>query len=51
MRNSGDQPTKAPANVDYARTEEVFGFKLRGFEEQVVSVVGHYVELVKAAKQ
>ncbi|KAK2047189.1 NAD dependent epimerase/dehydratase [Colletotrichum somersetense] len=30
---------------DASATEEVFGFRLQGFEEQVRSVVGHYVEL------
>jgi len=31
--------------VDNSETEEVFGFNHAGFEEQVESVVGHYLEL------
>jgi nucleoside-diphosphate-sugar epimerase len=40
----GDQPTKR-TKVDSARTEEVFGFKLQGYETQVRSVAAHYLEL------
>ncbi|KAL6904085.1 hypothetical protein GGI43DRAFT_310182 [Trichoderma evansii] len=32
--------------VDGTKAEKVFGFKAKGFEEQVVSVVGHYLELL-----
>ncbi|KAK1241192.1 hypothetical protein MKX08_001166 [Trichoderma sp. CBMAI-0020] len=32
--------------VDGTKAEKVFGFKAKRFEEQVVSVVGHYLELL-----
>ncbi|KAL7924476.1 hypothetical protein ACQKWADRAFT_286806 [Trichoderma austrokoningii] len=32
--------------VDGTKAERVFGFKAKGFEEDVVSVVGHYLELL-----
>ncbi|KAM0463224.1 hypothetical protein ACHAPV_003352 [Trichoderma viride] len=32
--------------VDGTKAEKTFGFKAKGFEEQVVSVVGHYLELL-----
>ena len=35
--------------VDGSKAERVFGMKMKGFEEQIVSLVGQYVEL--AAKQ
>jgi nucleoside-diphosphate-sugar epimerase len=41
----GTQPT-TELKIDSARTEEVFGFKLASFEEQVKSIVGHYLELI-----
>ncbi|KAK5691123.1 hypothetical protein LTR97_011775 [Elasticomyces elasticus] len=31
--------------VDASKTEKTFGFEFKSYEEQVVSVVGHYVEL------
>lgn len=34
-----------PLAVDTSLTERTFGFKHMGFEEQVLSVVGHYLEL------
>ena len=33
--------------VDGSRAEKVFGIKMRGFEEQIISVVGQYVELAE----
>lgn len=44
----GTQPAKR-AFIDSSRTERVFGLNLRDFEEQVMSVVEHYVELAHAA--
>jgi nucleoside-diphosphate-sugar epimerase len=44
----GDQPTKR-TKVDSSRTEEVFGFKLAGYETQIKSVVKHYLELLEKA--
>ncbi|OLN83311.1 putative uncharacterized oxidoreductase C513.07-like protein 1 [Colletotrichum chlorophyti] len=34
-----------PIEFDASASEEVFGFKLQGFEAQVRSLVGHFVEL------
>jgi nucleoside-diphosphate-sugar epimerase len=45
----GDQPTKS-TKVDSSRTEEVFGFKLAGYETQIKSVVKHYLELLGKAQ-
>lgn len=42
----GKQPTRK-VRVDAKRTEEVFGIKFEGLEEQVESVVGHYLKLVE----
>jgi hypothetical protein len=33
--------------VDGSRAEKVFGFKYRDFEAQVVSLVGHYVDVAE----
>lgn len=33
--------------VDGSRAEKVFGFTYRDFEAQVVSLVGHYVDLAE----
>ncbi|KAE8445527.1 hypothetical protein EG329_013290 [Mollisiaceae sp. DMI_Dod_QoI] len=44
LPNSGSAVTHA-VFVDASKTEEVFGLEHSGFEEQVVSVVGHYLEL------
>ncbi|KAK4503504.1 hypothetical protein PRZ48_004419 [Zasmidium cellare] len=35
---------------DARKTEETFGIKFKGFEEQVVSVVGHYLEVYEREK-
>ena len=40
----GTQPT-TPIKFDATSTEKTFGLKFQGFETQVNSVVGHYVEL------
>jgi len=37
-----------PMLIDSSHAEKTFGFKFRSFEEQVVSVAGHYAELVAA---
>jgi nucleoside-diphosphate-sugar epimerase len=49
LPNNGTQPT-VRFKIDSSKTERVFGMKMEGFERQVVEVVGHYLELVKAAK-
>jgi hypothetical protein len=46
LKLGGTQPTKKLL-LDSSRTEEVLGFKLAGYEEQVKSVLGHYLELLK----
>ena len=43
--NDGVQPTRK-LQVDASLTEKVFGFKFLGYDEQVKSVVSHYLELV-----
>ncbi|MCJ1248460.1 hypothetical protein MMC30_005678 [Trapelia coarctata] len=45
LPNNGPIATKR-TKVDSSRTERVFGIKLQGFEEQVKSVVGQYLDLV-----
>lgn len=40
----GMQPAKK-LKIDSSRTEDVFGFKLASYEEQVKSVIEHYIEL------
>ncbi|KAJ5770048.1 NAD(P)-binding Rossmann-fold containing protein [Penicillium nucicola] len=42
--NNGLQPTRK-IRLDARKTEEVMGFKFLSYEEQVKSVVGHYLEL------
>jgi hypothetical protein len=42
--NDGVQPTLR-IHIDASFTEQVFGFKFASYEEQVKSVVGHYLEL------
>ncbi|OQD91055.1 hypothetical protein PENANT_c001G04080 [Penicillium antarcticum] len=44
LPNNGLQPTRK-MGVDARKTEEVMGFKFLSFEEQVKSVVGHFLEL------
>lgn len=44
LKDDGTQPTM-PMAIDVSETEKVFGFKHASFEEQVRSVIGHYVEL------
>lgn len=39
-----------PLKLDARKSEKVFGFKYLGLEEQVKSVVGHYLELLGAGK-
>ena len=46
---NGSLPTKK-IKVSSERTEEVFGIKFAGYEEQVNSVVQHYIDLASAAQ-
>ena len=45
---NGTHPAKR-FPIDSSRTEKVFGIQFKGFEEQVKSVVEHYVELAYEA--
>jgi len=45
----GNTPT-ARRRVDGSKAERVFGIKMMGFEEQIVSVVGQFVELAEKAQ-
>jgi nucleoside-diphosphate-sugar epimerase len=40
----GSQPSVAPP-FDASRTEQVFNFKHKNFEEMIISLAGHYVEV------
>ena len=45
--NNGTAPTVKPhVATDASKTEETFGFVHKDYEEQVTSVVSHYLELV-----
>ena len=46
---NGTQPTKKVL-FDCRRTEEVLGIRLRSFEDQVVEVTEHYLELLEKEK-
>ncbi|KAH6608428.1 hypothetical protein Trco_001774 [Trichoderma cornu-damae] len=41
-----EQLVTLKSQVDSTKAEKLFGFKAKTFEEQVVSVVGHYLELL-----
>ena len=43
---SGSVQTKL-LKVDAGKAERIFGFRYRSFEEQVVDVVGQYLELLE----
>ncbi|RAO69886.1 uncharacterized protein BHQ10_005898 [Talaromyces amestolkiae] len=47
LSNDGKAGT-LPIKVDASNTEKALGIRFRSFEEQVKSVVGHYLELVGA---
>jgi nucleoside-diphosphate-sugar epimerase len=47
LPNSGDQPTTL-LRFDVSNTEKVFALKFRSYEDQVTSLVAHYLELVKS---
>ncbi|TFB02751.1 hypothetical protein CCMA1212_005524 [Trichoderma ghanense] len=47
LKTTGKQPT-IRIRLDAKKTEETFGFKLAGYDEQVKSLVNQYLELVKA---
>ena len=39
-----------PLKLDARKSEKVFGFKYLDLEEQVKSVIGHYLELLNSDK-
>ncbi|EGR51087.1 uncharacterized protein TRIREDRAFT_56700, partial [Trichoderma reesei QM6a] len=43
---AAEQLVTFKTQVDSTKAEKMFGFKFKRFEEQVVSVVGHYLELL-----
>jgi nucleoside-diphosphate-sugar epimerase len=45
LPNNGNQITKS-LRLDASKSEAVFGFKFQGYEEQVMSVVGQYLQLL-----
>jgi hypothetical protein len=45
LANNGDQSTTS-LRLDASKTEKVFGIKFRAYEDQVISLVAHYLELV-----
>jgi nucleoside-diphosphate-sugar epimerase len=47
VKTTGKQPTLT-IPVDAKKTEETFGFKLAGFDEQVKSLVNQWIEVAKA---
>lgn len=46
LPNNGSNPTFA-CMFDISKTEKTFGLKQASFEEGVVSVVGHYLEVLE----
>ena len=46
----GSSATKE-AKIDGSKAERVFGLKYQSFEEQIVSIVGQYLEAVERTKQ
>lgn len=44
LKNNGKKAT-IPLKFDASETEEVFGLHFKGYEEQVKSIVGHWLEL------
>ncbi|PTB65552.1 NAD(P)-binding protein [Trichoderma citrinoviride] len=47
LKTTGKQPT-IYIRLDGKKTEQTFGFKLAGYEEQVKSLVDQYLQIVKA---
>lgn len=47
LKTTGKQPTVA-VRVDSKKTEDTFGIKFAGYEQQIKSLVGQYLEVAKA---
>ncbi|EXJ74211.1 uncharacterized protein A1O5_02506 [Cladophialophora psammophila CBS 110553] len=45
----GGSQTSLPMPFDASKTENILGIKFKDFEEQVVSLAGHYIEVVAKA--
>lgn len=50
LPNDGSNPSFV-SKLDTTKTEKTFGLKLATYEESVVSVVGHYLELLEKEKE
>lgn len=50
LPGSGTQPTKR-VRFDTSRTEEVFGIRFRSYEDAVVGLTEHYLELLEKEKE
>ncbi|KAK4898341.1 hypothetical protein LTR27_003937 [Elasticomyces elasticus] len=51
LPNNGSAPTSGGGKADNSKTQKVLGIKLQGYEDMVVSVVGHYLEVLEAEKR
>lgn len=47
----GGETVTAKRMIDSSKVENVFGIKLMGFEEQMLSLVGQYVELMEKEQE
>ncbi|KAJ3496779.1 hypothetical protein NLG97_g2405 [Lecanicillium saksenae] len=47
--DSARRPESGLANIDSSKATKTFGIQFKNFEEQVTSVVDHYLELAKSA--
>lgn len=50
LKNTGKLKT-LPLTFDASKTEEIFGLRFKDYDEQVKSVVGHWLELYKAEQK
>jgi hypothetical protein len=50
LPNNGSTPDVF-TTLDTSKTEETFGLKLTTYEESVVGVIGHYLELLEKEKE
>lgn len=46
FKTTTERPLTGVMRVSSTKAEEAFGIKFKSFEEQVLSVVGHYLELL-----
>jgi hypothetical protein len=50
LPNNGSTPDVLTI-LDTSKTQETFGLKLATYEESVVGVIGHYLELLEKEKE